>query len=216
MAAYQEEEEVWKCPKHPSKRRRSGICPVCLRERLSSLCPDCAHARPCACIATTSSSSSSASSISRFSVAGGQFSFGVGSVDRVSNLIDREPSFRRSTSAAIPFLRSKSKFCVETRSLPGVGGAIRVSPGVDGKRTSFWSFSWGFKSKRRDGSGEVEEKMEMRKSRSVAVTSAEVGGDVRYTPAKGRGWHFPSPIKVFRQSRISKAVLHQRSPLYRG
>uniref|UniRef100_A0A6N2JZG2 Uncharacterized protein n=1 Tax=Salix viminalis TaxID=40686 RepID=A0A6N2JZG2_SALVM len=106
MALYVDEEEIWKCPKHPFKRRRTGICHVCLRERLSSLCPDCANPRPCACYATAAFSSSGSSSLSssshRLSSAAG-----VGSVGRVSNLIDREPAFRRSRSLAVPFLRSK-------------------------------------------------------------------------------------------------------------
>ncbi|KAJ6695843.1 hypothetical protein OIU74_014861 [Salix koriyanagi] len=61
---------------------------------------------PCACYATAAFSSSGSSSLSssshRLSSAAG-----VGSVGRVSNLIDREPAFRRSRSLAVPFLRSK-------------------------------------------------------------------------------------------------------------
>ncbi|KAM2691299.1 hypothetical protein EV2_005715 [Malus domestica] len=84
-AVYVDEEEVWKCAKHPSKHRKNGICLVCLRERLVILCPDCANVRPCGCCATTSSSSSS-SSCSRFP--GGD---GV----RVSKILESEPSFQR-------------------------------------------------------------------------------------------------------------------------
>ncbi|RYR53304.1 hypothetical protein Ahy_A06g028325 [Arachis hypogaea] len=69
MALYLDEEEVWKCPKHPSKRRRSEICPICLGDQLVTLCPDCANMRPCSCYANSSSSSSSfSSSFHRFSV----------------------------------------------------------------------------------------------------------------------------------------------------
>ncbi|KAK8639975.1 hypothetical protein V6N13_138341 [Hibiscus sabdariffa] len=221
--AFYEDEEVWKCPTHPSKRRRTGICPVCLRDKLASLCPDCAHARPCACITTSSSSSSSSSSFSRFStLASGNLS-GVGAVGRMSNLIESEPAFRRSRSLAIPFLRSKPENLSESND----------SAGSKSKTPSFWSmFRAGNKSKRheseeqqsRHGVGE-KERMEadeerrrmMRKSRSMAVTSHSGLGDLKSSPStKGKGWYFPSPMKVFRQSRVSKLVLQERSPLYRG
>ncbi|VFQ97284.1 unnamed protein product [Cuscuta campestris] len=74
-------EEVWKCPKHPSKRRRNGVCPVCLKDRLVILCPDCANVRPCSCAAAAATTSSSSSS------------------DGQPNLL------RRSGSAGINFLR---------------------------------------------------------------------------------------------------------------
>ncbi|OMO93274.1 hypothetical protein COLO4_17015 [Corchorus olitorius] len=214
MAFYVDEEEVWKCAKHPSKRRRSGICPVCLRDKLASLCPDCAHARPCACSATTSSSSSSSSSFSRFA---GDMS-GVGSVGRVSNLIESEPAFRRSRSLAIPFLRSKPESLSDRCDLAGNNKS---------KTPSFWSmFRAGNKSKRYDGeeqqrekdkAAEEERRRMMKKSRSVAVTSHSGIGDLKSSPStKGKGWYFPSPMKVFRQSRVSKLVVQEHSPLYRG
>ncbi|MBA0820813.1 hypothetical protein Gohar_021864 [Gossypium harknessii] len=206
MAFYVDEEEVWKCPSHPSKRRRTGICPVCLRDKLASLCPDCAHARPCSCITTSSSSSSS--SFSRFSTAAADGNTGVGSVGRVSNLIESEPAFRRSRSLAIPFLRSKPEDSSERNGLAG-----RKS-----KTPSFWSiFRASNKSKRyeseddqsqgekerRAAADEDRRRRMMRKSRSVAVT-------------KGKSWYFPSPMKVLRQTRVSKLVFQERSPLYRG
>ncbi|TYG58204.1 hypothetical protein ES288_D08G203800v1 [Gossypium darwinii] len=205
MAFYVDEEEVWKCPSHPSKRRRTGICPVCLRDKLASLCPDCAHARPCSCITTSSSSSSSSS---RFSTAAAGGNTGVGSVGRVSNLTESEPAFRRSRSLAIPFLRSKPEDSSERNGLAG-----RKS-----KTPSFWSiFRASNKSKRyeseddqsqgekerRAAADEERRRRMMRKSRSVAVT-------------KGKSWYFPSPMKVLRQTRVSKLVFQERSPLYRG
>lgn len=61
-----------------------------------------------------------------------------------------------------------------------------------------------------------ERRKMMRKSRSVAVTSESRGSDVRRSSKGGKGWYFPSPIKVFKQS-ISRGILaHERSPLYRG
>ncbi|KAB2017879.1 hypothetical protein ES319_D08G192000v1 [Gossypium barbadense] len=206
MAFYVDEEEVWKCPSHPSKRRRTGICPVCLRDKLASLCPDCAHARPCSCITTSSSSSSS--SFSRFSTAAAGGNTGVGSVGRVSNLIESEPAFRRSRSLAIPFLRSKP---VDSSERNGLAGRKSKTP-------SFWSiFRASNKSKRyeseddqsqgekerRAAADEERRRRMMRKSRSVAVT-------------KGKSWYFPSPMKVLRQTRVSKLVFQERSPLYRG
>lgn len=211
MAAYLDEEEIWKCTMHPSKRRRRGVCPNCLKDRLASLCSDCATARPCSCSSASSAavSSSSSSSFSRLSR--------VGSVGRVFNLIDSDSVLRRSRSLTIPIFRSKPENCSERNEFNG-----------NGKRLSFWSV---FKRKRRsDGEerdqgaeskiAEEERRRMMTKSRSVAVgvTSELDGGGMKSKSAavKGRNWYFPSPIKAFRQSRISKLVSHVRSPLNRG
>jgi hypothetical protein len=215
MAYFVDEEEVWKCLKHPSKRRRSGICPVCLRELLSALCPECANARPCACCAnagTTSSSSSSSSSLSRFS------SDGVGAVGRVSNLIESEPAFRRSRSLAIPFLRSRSRFvgAENERNEPLPPLAASKS-----KASQFWSVFRSHKSKKVETSEEEDDDVRARRtmmlrSRSVAVSvTSDSGSGIGEKRAKGRSWYFPSPIKALRQSKIAK-VVQERSPLYRG
>ncbi|XWS49557.1 hypothetical protein CRYUN_Cryun12cG0013300 [Craigia yunnanensis] len=221
MASYVDEEEVWKCPKHPSKRRRSGICPICLRDKLVSLCPNCAHARPCACSATSSFSSSS-SSFSRFSTAAAGDISGIGAFGRVSNLIESEPAFRRSRSLAIPFLRSKPESSSEKNEFLA---------GNKSKTPSFWSmFRASNNSKRyesedhqrkaekeRIAAAEDERKRMMRKSRSVAVTSHSDIGDLKSSPStKWKGWYFPSPMKVFRQTRVPKLVFQERSPLNRG
>ncbi|KAE8670257.1 hypothetical protein F3Y22_tig00112159pilonHSYRG00113 [Hibiscus syriacus] len=180
MAFYADEERVWKCAKHPSKRRRSGICPVCLQRKLASLCPDCARTRPCACTATSSSSSSS--SYSCFSTAGGVS--GVGSVGRVSNLIEIESSFRRPRSLAIPFLRLKPESLTEKNDLSKSDNKS--------KTPSFWLMFRGSTnaSKRYDSedqrrevekeskSAAANERMMMRKSSSVAVTSHSGTGDL--------------------------------------
>ncbi|MCD7470149.1 hypothetical protein HAX54_009810 [Datura stramonium] len=241
MAFYLDEEQVWKCPKHPSKRRRSGVCPVCLKDRLVILCPDCANVRPCACYASaTSSSSSASSSFSLFSSSSGRIGGGGGgggcegvcSVGRVSNLIDSEPAFRRSRSVGIPFLRSRDKNSGERKYQPVCNSKMNKTP-------SFWSVFKLSKSKR-SGESENDElkakinihhdnineftdsriedfsRMMMRsRSMSVAITSVSGDGDGFKSPAKSKGWHFPSPMKVFRQSKASKLV-HERSPLYRG
>ncbi|XP_024026530.1 uncharacterized protein LOC112093068, partial [Morus notabilis] len=188
------------------------ICPVCLRERLGSLCPDCANVRPCGCCATTSSSSSSSGD-------------GAGSVGRLSSLIESEPAFRRSRSVAIPFLRSRSRFVGSDKDAE-IGD--RSLPPSAGKTSALWSvfrFQKSKRSEKREGNGENDadamRRTMMMRSRSVAVPMAaktaasdSVTGDVK-PASKGRSWYFPSPIKAFRQSKISR-IVHERSPLYRG
>ncbi|XP_010538365.1 PREDICTED: uncharacterized protein LOC104812742 [Tarenaya hassleriana] len=204
------DDEVWQCMRHPSKWRRSGVCPICLHERLSSLCPDCAHSLPCSCrsrAVASPSSSSSSSSFSLFSypgdsdVAGDAPFTGIGSVGRVASLIECEQAFRRSKSMAVPF------------SGPGNSDPITETgsgQGMSKKTASFWRLFRGNK-----GESKTTAEM-MRKSRSLTVSDA---GESRFSAemaGKGKGWYFPSPIKVFRRARVTKVVFHQRSPLYRG
>ncbi|KAJ8448462.1 hypothetical protein Cgig2_022090 [Carnegiea gigantea] len=210
MAFYAEEEDVWKCPQHPSKRRRSGICAVCLTERLAALCPDCAAVRPCVCSATRSATSSSSAS-SSFSI---NFS-DVGSVGRIANLIDNEPSFRRSRSAAVFSIFRSARFSGDDdrnrKDLP---------PAPEGKsnKYSIMSVFRRQKSSKREEMAEVEniEELKLRRSRSVAA-SITAENEMRSSPAppKGKGWYFPSPMKVFRHSKASK-IVQERSPLHRG
>ncbi|KAJ1395635.1 hypothetical protein SESBI_33197 [Sesbania bispinosa] len=127
---------------------------------------------------------------------------------------------------AIPFLlRSRSRFSGD-RDLD-----LDNSPALNGSRSarSFWSLFKTQKSNRtgepeqnweakkvltEERDGDVSKKAVMARSRSVAV--AAVSGDGELRPrTKGRGWFFPSPMKVFRQSKVSK-VVQERSPLYRG
>ncbi|KAE9596939.1 hypothetical protein Lal_00007614 [Lupinus albus] len=197
MAMYLDEEEIWKCPKHPSKRRRSGICSTCLRDRLVTLCPDCAKVRPCSCYPTSSSSSSSSSS----SFAGN----GGGSVGRVYNLIDSEPSLRKSRSMGIPFLRSRSRFSAIGYS--DTDGGVREK---DYEARSFWSMFKSEKSRREKdyeakvltevNDADLNTKAAMARSRSVAVSGdGEVIGRT-----KGRWWFFANPMKAFWNSKVSK------------
>ncbi|XP_010540788.1 PREDICTED: uncharacterized protein LOC104814447 [Tarenaya hassleriana] len=210
------DDDVWQCLRHPSKWRRSGVCPICLHERLSSLCPDCAHSLPCSCssrAAVSPSSSFSSSSSSLFSYPGvsgvgldGEEApfVGIGSVGRVASLIECEPAFRRSKSMAVPFVGSSN---------PDPNPETGSGKGRDGKTVSFWRMLLGKRGEAKTASSAAAM---MRKSRSMAVPDA---GESRFSPAatgKGKGWYFPSPIKVFRQSRMSKMVFQQRSPLYRG
>ncbi|XP_057478845.1 uncharacterized protein LOC130766178 [Actinidia eriantha] len=211
MAFYANEEEVWKCPKHPSKRRRNGICPICLRDRLITLCSECANVRPCACCATTtSSSSSSSSSLSILSSATG------GDAGRVSNIVDGEPAFRRSRSVAIPFLRSR--FSGDRDST----GNKPPTPASRSKSSLWLAFRTHKNKKGEDEAAnqndavtkdDYAQRMMMRsRSVSVPVTSRSVAGS---SSSKWRSWYFPSPIQVFRQPKTSK-VVQERSPLRRG
>ncbi|KAE8698099.1 Detected protein of unknown function [Hibiscus syriacus] len=207
MAFYADEEKVWKCAKHPSKRRRSGICPVCLQNKLASLCPDCAHTRPCACTGATSSSSSSFSSFSDF-----------GAVFREPSLVETEPAFRRSRSLAISFLRLKPENLTEKNGLSANNNT--------NKTPSFWSvFRGSTNTSKRFDSGDhrrevekesvttaVDERMMMRKSRSMATAMTSrsgIGDSKSSTSTKGKGWYLTSPMKVLRQSRVSKFVFQQ-------
>ncbi|XP_010240853.1 PREDICTED: uncharacterized protein LOC104585616 [Nelumbo nucifera] len=212
MAMFIDDEEVWKCRKHPSKRRTTGVCPVCLRDRLISLCPDCANVRPCTCCPTSSSSSSSSSSF--FSRSSSKSSNGIGAIGRMSNLIDSEPAFRRSRSAAFPFLRRR----LDDKD----DSAARLPPSGPRSRPSFWSVFKGNKPKKPDEVKQVAQEDEMKKkmmrSRSVGFSlyprsvGAGSGGDERL---KAKGWYFPSPMKVFRHHKTPK-VVQERSPLCRG
>jgi len=196
-----DEDDFSQCSKHFSKRgyfSGGGVCPFCLHERLSSLCPDCAHDLPCSCSSRAAVSFSPSSSSSSSSFAGDiSFTFsGIGSVGRVASLIECEPAFRRSKSMAIP---------IKPDSVIDSG----LDHGRSKKTSSFWRIFMGNR-------GDTKPAI-MKKSRSVAV-AGEFGFSPVPVPAtgKGKGWNFPSPIKVFRQSRVSKMIFQQRSPLYRG
>ncbi|KZV28968.1 hypothetical protein F511_07528 [Dorcoceras hygrometricum] len=194
MALYlMEEEEAWKCPKHPSKKRRSGVCPACLRHRLGILCPNCANSRPCSCLSNTASSSSSSSS-SFFTSSGG------------------EPSLRRSRSAAVTFLRSGS-LLVKTPLLSALkkSGTKKTKENEELIISDYSNTDENPESKNR-----IEDFSRMiTRSRSVSTTTttsrfrrADMG-----LPAKWKLWKFPSPIKVFRTARV---MVQDRSPLHRG
>ncbi|KAF8412802.1 hypothetical protein HHK36_000772 [Tetracentron sinense] len=194
MALNDDDEEIWKCRKHPSKHRRSGVCPICLRDRLITLCPDCANVRPCACYPTSSSSSSS-SSFSLSSTDVPKSSSGIGSTGRMSHLIESEPSLRRSRSAAFQFLRPKSG---------DKEAAVRFPPPGNQSKSKFWSIFKGQKGKK-----EVKE-VKMMRSNSVGISAySDSGGDFKN---KGWGRFFLSPIKIFRQPKTAK-VIQEQSPL---
>ncbi|KAJ0235544.1 Uncharacterized protein HA466_0263610 [Hirschfeldia incana] len=200
-----DEDGFSQCPRHFSKRGFIGVCPFCLHERLSSLCPDCANDLPCSCssrAAVCFSPSSSSSSSSSFSLFAGDITFnfsGSGSVCRVASLIECEPAFRRSKSMAVP---------IKPDTVVDSGSGFEPGRVRSRKTLSFWRMLMG----NRGGDTMTKPAAIMRKSRSVAIV-----GDVNYPPAmatgKLKGWSFPSPSKVFRQS---KMIFQHRSPLYRG
>ncbi|KAD4384603.1 hypothetical protein R6Q59_011256 [Mikania micrantha] len=227
MAFYMDEEQVWKCPKHPSRRRRSGICAKCLRERLVTLCPDCAGDRPCACCpapadSSSSSSNSSANPFSLFSFSRGGSRHGLS--DRVSNDMNIDPTLRKSRSVAISLLRSRSRYVgsgsggCDTEVVPVTENNTNLMPKVSRSKINFWSVFTVNKSKKceahvdhrtdeesnkSDDLTAVNNNYTMMRSRSVAV-----GAGNGFTPAssKQKGWYFPSPIKAFRHSKPPRSV----------
>ncbi|XP_043694811.1 uncharacterized protein LOC122645572 [Telopea speciosissima] len=203
-----DEEEIWKCQKHPSKRRSTGICPLCLRDRLLQLCPHCANLRPCACCTSSSSSSSSSFSFSS-SMDAPKSGAGIGAVGRVSNLIDSEPAFRRSRSNTFTFIRRR----------PSDKEAVAPpTPDLSRSRSSLWSmFKPSSKTKKAEEEKEEKlqtEKVKMRRSKSVGISSFSESTAVD-SKLKGKSWYFPSPMKVFRQPKTTK-VVQELSPMYRG
>ncbi|CAI9095346.1 OLC1v1031276C1 [Oldenlandia corymbosa var. corymbosa] len=230
MAMYPEEEEAWKCPKHPSKRRRNGICPTCLRDRLITLCPECANVRPCSCCTASSSScssSSSSSSFSFFSSASSSRRVGGG---RVSELIEKEPAFRRSRSVGIPFLftrfarekeaeDSNSNARVREKSR-AASFLSRIMPSKSRKNQSVAEQgrveqedpkignNVGEECRYRCSNASIEEFASMMmRSRSVSVVSSS---------AKEKRWSFSSPMKAFRQQSKTPKLANDRSPMCRG
>ncbi|KAL1556339.1 hypothetical protein AAHA92_11982 [Salvia divinorum] len=199
MAVYVGDEEVWKCPRHPSKRRRSGICPACLRDRLGSLCPNCHNARPCPCSAESSSSSSSSSS---------------------SNLIDGEPSFRRSRSVAVPFFRSRHGEETPGSSRARTPSFLSILKRSNTKRAELPPKPKNVVNSSEEENFESNDRIDdfvrmVSRSRSVnaGATSAMASGlfrrrdDAAASPARGKFWHFSSPMKVFRSSKTPKVVV---------
>ncbi|XP_073120720.1 uncharacterized protein [Henckelia pumila] len=200
MALYLiEEEEAWKCPKHPSKKQRSGVCPACLRHRLGILCPNCANSRPCPCPCPCPSPAGSSSSSSFFS--------------------DGEPSLRRSRSVAIPFIRSGS---LRSKS-PSFVSVLKRSGTKKTKEKEEFSdhHSNMINIDIIDDNSESKSRIEdfsrmITRSRSVSTTTAATvfrRTEVGSSPAKWKWWNFPSPMKVFRSAKV---MVQDRSPLHRG
>ncbi|XP_047950828.1 uncharacterized protein LOC125196380 [Salvia hispanica] len=170
-AAYRvEEEQVWKCPKHPTKRRRHGVCPTCLRDRLITLCPNCGNVRPCPCSAAPSSSFSASSSSSS------------------SSSFAAEPSFTRSRSLAIPFFLRSNPSRLHSASFLSVFRRKGKKPG-DAKSSAGDADS--------ESHDKIEDFARMiSRSRSVGVGSSAAIGDGSPSSGKGKFWN----VKAFRSS----------------
>lgn len=220
MELYVDEAQMWKCSKHPSRRRKTGICPKCLRDRLVTLCPNCATALPCACcpasadVLSSSSSSSSSFSLFSFSRGGSRRDFATSATSNV----ETDPALRRSRSSAIPFLRSRSKYVGNK-----IGGCEVVENNkpdvvkVSRSKINFWSVFTVNKSKKCDEHGcridnglkkshdlnKVNDNSMMMRSRSVAVGG---GNGFSQVKSKQKGWYFPSPINTFRHSKPPRSV----------
>ncbi|PIN25572.1 hypothetical protein CDL12_01678 [Handroanthus impetiginosus] len=172
-AAYHaEEEQGWKCPKHPSKRRRNGICATCLRDRLLNLCPDCANVRPCPCLSTSTTSSSSSSSSSS--------------------------SFRRSRSVAIPFLRSNTVRAKTPSSLSVLWrnktkGCESIN--LNGDDENFET------NNRIEDFARMITRSRSVSAAETAMALGLRRANVSSSPAKRKSWLFSSPMKLFRNSR---------------
>ncbi|GJW38213.1 hypothetical protein Tco_0575760 [Tanacetum coccineum] len=173
-----DEAQIFKCQKHPSRKRKSGICPKCLRDRLATLCPDCATALPCpSCpppvIDASSSSSSSSSSFSLFSFSrGGSRHVSAISTNsdtsQLPNKVEADPMLLRSRSSAIPFLRSRSRYVggpvsnftkcdVDVTAVPSNDNSNNTSNNnkpavskVSRSKINFWSVFTAGKSKKSD------------------------------------------------------------------
>ncbi|XP_042491297.1 uncharacterized protein LOC122071088 [Macadamia integrifolia] len=138
-----------------------GVCPLCLKDSLLKLCPNCANVRPCACCTSSFSSSSSFSHSS--SINNPKFGPGIGAVGRVSNLIDSEPAFQCSKSNNFNFIRWR----LSNKD------AVAPAPDLSRGRSSLWSV---FKSSRKTKKSEEEkeekpqpEQVKMRRAKSVGI-----------------------------------------------
>ncbi|PKA53118.1 hypothetical protein AXF42_Ash019026 [Apostasia shenzhenica] len=186
-----DEDGFWICEKHPFQRRR-GVCPGCLRDRLLLLCPDCAHLRPCGCLPSTSSASSSFSSGASFDPPRYSVGAEIGAVGRVASLIDGEPAFRRTRSAAFQFLRLRSD---------GAG---------DGDQAGVRRWAWLWPIRKFGARKDIEPVKPVKLSRSRSVSATRLSESAGGNSGDGRGtgwhWHFPSPIKAFRRRKSTKVV----------
>lgn len=188
-----EEEQLWKCPKHPSKRRRHGVCPTCLRDRLITLCPNCGNVRPCPCNASAALASGSSSSSSSSYAA--------------------EPSFNRSRSLAIPFFLRSNTSRVHTASFLSVFKRTKSKKGGETKNVDG--------DQKFESNDRIEDFAKMiSRSRSVgigttAAASASRPGTADASPSSGKGKFWS--LKSFRSSKTPKAGnVQDQSSLKKG
>ncbi|XP_059307062.1 uncharacterized protein LOC132058720 [Lycium ferocissimum] len=116
MAYYYIEEEAWKCPKHPSKnKRRTGVCSICLRDRLSKLCPNCANVRP-SCTCTNVHTCSGCTNVRPCSNCAGAAASATSSSSSSKINGGDETALCRSKSVGIPVLRKVTVNSSEQKS----------------------------------------------------------------------------------------------------
>ncbi|GLJ46678.1 hypothetical protein SUGI_0983870 [Cryptomeria japonica] len=175
--------ETWdgfetRCKRHPNQG--TGICPLCLKERLNKLfCPDCGEQRrnngasSCSCSEASTSSSSNKEKKSPADNTG-TGSVEVGSVGRISFLIDSDrPEFdsAKPEPAAIVLLRRSKSAAPATTRTKSVTAPAKFDPptpkAVTAKKSyTIWSF-FLFRKKRKapkDDSKEEDSKEGPRRS----------------------------------------------------
>ncbi|KAL4199750.1 hypothetical protein AMTRI_Chr03g52810 [Amborella trichopoda] len=223
--------EELSCRKHPNQKG-NGVCPICLRNRLSRLCPDCGATRPCPCssAAPSSSSSSFCSFSSSFSSSDlSKSGTGIGAVGRISTLIDKEGAFSRSKSsrsAHSPIFRSKTAGDSISQPKNGEEKISRPKSAEETKSGSFWKFWRSSKKKKEEKVKCSNEFVELRfpRSKSVGFQGSEVSVDFSGgfpagkffgggCKSKGWSWALSSPIRVLW---YTKRDLNGRSPMSRG
>uniref|UniRef100_A0A7N0UX00 Uncharacterized protein n=1 Tax=Kalanchoe fedtschenkoi TaxID=63787 RepID=A0A7N0UX00_KALFE len=188
--AYVDEEVVWKCRIHPSKRRRHGVCALCLRDKLISLCPNCASVRPCACPEPPAELRRSRTLA-------------------VTSFLRSKSTHKPSTDAVPSFRSSKSTYKTSNDAVP------TLPPLAKSTSNSFW---FKLKTKKREKAEEVEDHQKMTRSKSVGMAlfsnfgSFREGGSRSEKTTLSKGW-FASSAKGLKQSKQAAKVNHENSPV---
>lgn len=177
-----------RCRRHPSQIT-TGICPLCLRERLNKLfCPDCgeqkqrASTSSCSCSEASSSTSSSMDCIAKKNKSnGGGGSVEVGSVGRISFLIesDRPDMDSAKADAAVVWLRRSKSAACRTASAgfdPKTQSTATTPPPKTPpkKRSTIWSFVF-FKKRKSNHSNSLKDSLKESKQ-EPAATGSSVNG----------------------------------------
>uniref|UniRef100_A0A7N0UYL4 Uncharacterized protein n=1 Tax=Kalanchoe fedtschenkoi TaxID=63787 RepID=A0A7N0UYL4_KALFE len=183
--AYVDEEEVWKCETHPSKRRRHGVCPLCLRDRLVTLCSNCANVRPCDCPEPPAGELKRSRSLA------------------VSSLFLRSKSTHKAAHSLPP--RGKSSSSSFWSKLNRKKREKQVESDADEKSSGRGSG--------RGGDDRQQKITMMMRSKSVGMALFSNFGSLREGGSRSEKtkWWFRGPIKGLKQSKAAK-VNHENSP----
>lgn len=178
-----------RCRRHPSQIT-TGICPLCLRERLNKLfCPDCgeqkhrASSSSCSCSEASSSTSSSIDCIAKKNKSnGGGGSVEVGSVGRISFLIesDRPDLESAKADAAVVWLRRSKSAACRTSSAgfdPKTQSTTPPPKTPPKKRSTIWSFVFFKKRKSNHCESSKESNLEA-PARGSSVSGVEISNRV--------------------------------------